>query len=75
VALLHQPPQQSVSREQASLGWMQKEAPSTHLLLVHNPEQHRDVPPSAEGAPLSVHGFPAVRQVVVSGTHFPPAQF
>jgi len=46
------------------------------LLLVHNPEQHRDgVPPSAAGAPLAVHGLPAVRQVVVSGTHFPPAQF
>jgi hypothetical protein len=80
VALLHQPPQQSVSREQASPGWMQKDAPSTHLLLVHKPEQQREddppsAPPSAPGAPPALQGLPAVRQAVLSGAHLPALQF
>jgi hypothetical protein len=74
-ALAHHPPQQSVSREQASPGWMQNDAPSTHLLFAHSPEQQRAPAPPSPGAPLAVHGLPAVRQAVLSGTHFWPVQF
>jgi hypothetical protein len=59
---------------------MQKEAPSTHLLLVHKPEQQREddppsAPPSAPDAPPALQGLPAVRQAVLSGTHLPELQF
>jgi hypothetical protein len=74
-ALLHQPPQQSVSREHASPGWMQNEEPSKHLLFVHNPEQQRDAAPPSPGAPLALQGFPAVRHAVLSGAHLPALQF
>jgi hypothetical protein len=59
------PPQQSVSREQASPGWMQKEEPSTHLPFEQRPEQQ---PPEVEpSGPLpAVQGFPAERQLVLS---------
>jgi len=68
-AFEQKPPQQSRSRAQTSPGWMQNEAPSTHLPPEQSPEQH---PP----APLSgaVHGLPAVRQAVLSGWHLPPVQ-
>jgi hypothetical protein len=63
------PPQQSRSRAQTSPGWMQNEAPRTHLPPVQSPEQH---PPPA---PLVVsQGLPAVEQVVLSGWHVPPVQ-
>jgi hypothetical protein len=74
-ALLHQPPQQSVSREQASPGWMQNDEPSTHLPLVHNPEQHIGVALPSVGVPLVVQGLPAVRQAVLRGTHLLAVQF
>lgn len=68
-ALEQRPPQQSPSRTQMSPGWMQNEDPSTHLPFEQRPEQH---PPAG---PLVVEqGFPAVRQVVLSGWHVPPLQ-
>jgi len=55
---------------------MQNDEPSTHLSFTHSPEQQSaDPPPSPAGAPLAVQGLPAVRQVVLRGAHFPPAQF
>ena len=71
-ALLHQPPQQSVSREQASPGWMQNDEPSTHLPPVHSPEQHCD---ATLPSPPVVQGLPAVRQAVLRGTHLLAVQF
>jgi hypothetical protein len=63
------PPQQSRSRAQTSPGWMQNDAPRTHLPPEQRPEQHPPAPPS-----VAVQGLPAVRQVVLSGWHLPPVQ-
>jgi hypothetical protein len=63
------PPQQSRSRAQTSPGWMQNDAPSTHLPAVQSPEQHPPAPPS-----VGLHGLPAVRQVALSGWQVPPVQ-
>jgi hypothetical protein len=68
-AFEQKPPQQSRSRAQTSPGWMQNEAPSTHLPAVQSPEQHPPAPPS-----VVEHGLPAVRQVVLSGWQVPPVQ-
>jgi hypothetical protein len=68
-AFEQKPPQQSRSRAQTSPGWMQKDAPSTHLPPEQSPEQH---PPPA--ALLVSQGLPAVKQVVLSGWHLPPVQ-
>jgi hypothetical protein len=65
----HHPLQQSVSRAQTSPGWMHQEDPSTHLPLLHRPEQHVVAPPS-----VAPHGLPAVAHVVLSGLHVPPLQ-
>src|SRR5687768_5804950 len=59
------PLQQSPGRTQASLVWMQNEAPSTHWPLLQSLEQHSVWP---------VHPLPAVLQAVVSGWQVPPAQ-
>ena len=64
-AIEQKPPQQSVLRAQTSPGWMQNEAPSTHLPPVQRPEQQ---------SPAPLQGLPAVAQVVLSGTHVPPVQ-
>jgi hypothetical protein len=48
---------------------MQNEAPSTHLPPEQRPEQQPPAPPS-----VVEQGFPAVRQVVLSGWHLPPVQ-
>jgi hypothetical protein len=48
---------------------MQKDAPRTHFPPEQSPEQHPPAPPS-----VAVQGFPAVRQVVLSGWHLPPVQ-
>jgi hypothetical protein len=51
---------------------MQNEAPSAHLPPVQRPEQQ---PPAIPPSPaVAVQGLPAVRQVVLSGTHVPPVQ-
>jgi hypothetical protein len=68
-AFEQKPPQQSRSRAQTSPGWMQNEAPSTHLPPAQSPEQHPPAPPS-----VTVQGLPAVRQVVLSGWHLPAVQ-
>ena len=68
-AFEQKPPQQSRSRAQTSPGWMQNDAPRTHFPPEQRPEQHPPAPPS-----VAVHGFPAVRQVVLSGWHLPPVQ-
>jgi hypothetical protein len=68
-ARLQNPLQQSASRPQTSPGWMHHEEPSTHLPLVHRPEQQL-LPPSAP----TPQGFPAVAQAVLSGWHVPLAQ-
>jgi hypothetical protein len=68
-AFEQKPPQQSRSRAQTSPGWMQNEAPSTHLPPEQRPEQQPPAPPS-----VVVQGLPAVRQVVLSGWHLPPVQ-
>jgi len=73
--LAHHPPQQSVSREQASPGWMQNDAPSTHLLFAHSPEQQREPALPSVDPPLASHGLPAVRHALLSGTHLLLAQF
>lgn len=61
LAFAQAPPQQSVSRAQASPGWMQKDEPRTHLPAEHSPEQQPPAPPS-----VAVHGLPAVLQAVFS---------
>jgi hypothetical protein len=48
---------------------MQNEDPSTHLPPLHRPEQQPPTPPSD-----GVHGFPAVRQALLSGWHLLPVQ-
>jgi hypothetical protein len=68
-AFEQKPPQQSRSRAQTSPGWMQKEAPSTHLPPEQSPEQHPPAPPS-----VAEQGLPAVEQVVLSGWQVPPVQ-
>jgi hypothetical protein len=75
-AFAHQPPQQSVSREQASPGWIQKDAPSAHLPFEHRPEQHSvgAAPSAAVPMPLLVQGLPAVRQAAFSGWQCAPLQ-
>src|SRR6185503_14675308 len=64
------PPQQSRSRTQMSPGWMQNEEPSAQVPPLQRPEQQPPAPPSV----AVVQGLPAVRQVVLSGWHFPLAQ-
>jgi hypothetical protein len=71
VCFEHQPPQQSVSREQASPGWMQNDEPSTQWPLLHRPEQHVF---AADPSPDGAQGFPAVMHAVVRGWHFAPLQ-
>ena len=68
-AFEQKPPQQSRSRAQTSPGWMQNDAPSTHLPPEQSPEQQPPAPPS-----VAVQGLPAVRQVVLSGWHLLPVQ-
>ena len=68
-AFEQKPPQQSRSRAQTSPGWMQNDAPSTHLPPEQSPEQHPPAPPS-----VAEHGLPAVEQVVLSGWQVPPVQ-
>lgn len=65
LALAHAPPQQSVSRAQTSPGWMQNEAPSTHVPPVQSPEQQ---------SAAALHGLPAVLQLAFSAPHVPPLQ-
>jgi CRISPR/Cas system-associated endoribonuclease Cas2 len=48
---------------------MQNEEPSAHVPFLQRPEQQPPAPPSG-----AVHGLPAVRQVLLSGWHFPPVQ-
>jgi hypothetical protein len=48
---------------------MQNDDPSAHVPFLHRPEQHPPAPPLG-----AVQGLPAVRQVVLSGWHFPPVQ-
>jgi hypothetical protein len=51
---------------------MQNDAPSAHLPPEQSPEQQ---PPAIPPSPaVTVQGLPAVRQVVLSGTHVPPVQ-
>jgi hypothetical protein len=74
-ALAHQPPQQSASREQASPGWIQNDAPSTQLPFEQRPEQQAVVAaPSAAADVPATQGFPAVRQAVLSAWQCPPEQ-
>ena len=63
--IAHEPPQQSVSRAQASPGWMQNEAPSAQVPPAHRPEQQSLAP---------LHGFPAVLQMAFSAWQVPPEQ-
>jgi hypothetical protein len=69
-AFEQKPPQQSRSRAQTSPGWMQNEAPSTHLPPEQSPEQQ---PPATPPSPV-VQGLPAVLQLVLSGWQVPPLQ-
>jgi hypothetical protein len=48
---------------------MQNDEPSTHLPLVHRPEQQLvgAAPSTGVDVPLAVQGLPAVRHAVVSG--------
>ena len=48
---------------------MQNDDPSAHVPFLHRPEQQPPAPPA-----VAVQGLPAVRQVVLSGWHFPPVQ-
>jgi hypothetical protein len=64
-AIAQEPPQQSVSRAQASPGWMQNEEPSAQVPPEQRPEQQ---------PLLAVHGLPAVLQVALSAAHLPPLQ-
>jgi hypothetical protein len=48
---------------------MQNDEPSAHVPFLQRPEQQPPEPPA-----VVVHGLPAVRQVVLSGWHFPPVQ-
>jgi hypothetical protein len=48
---------------------MQKDEPSAHVPFLQRPEQQPPAPPA-----VAVQGLPAVRQVVLSGWHFPPVQ-
>ena len=48
---------------------MQKDDPRAHVPFLQRPEQQPPAPPAG-----AVQGFPAVRQVVLSGWHFPPVQ-
>jgi hypothetical protein len=53
---------------------MQNDDASTHLPFVHSPEQQVvGAAPSAD-VELAVQGFPAVRQVALSGWQCPPVQ-
>jgi hypothetical protein len=62
-AFEQKPPQQSRSRAQTSPGWMQNDAPSTHLPPEQSPEQQ----PPVASVLVGVQGLPAVLQVVFSG--------
>ena len=48
---------------------MQNDEPSAHVPFLQRPEQQPPAPPA-----VAVQGLPAVRQVVLSGWHFPPVQ-
>jgi hypothetical protein len=68
-AFEQRPPQQSRSRTQTSPGWMQNDDPSAHVPFLQSPEQQPPALPAVDE-----QGLPAVRQVVLSGWHLPPAQ-
>ena len=61
-AIVHLPPQQSRSLEQASPFWVQNEAAAPHRPFWQRPEQHSPFPP---------HGLPEVLQVALSGVQVP----
>ena len=49
---------------------MQNDDPRAHVPFLQRPEQQPPAPPPS----VAVQGLPAVRQVVLSGWHFPPVQ-
>jgi len=65
LALAHEPPQQSVSRAQASPGWMQKDDPSAQVPPEQSPEQQ---------SPAALQGLPAVLQAAFRAWQVPPLQ-
>jgi hypothetical protein len=71
-AIAQEPPQQSLSRAQASPGWMQKEDPSAQVPFEQRPEQQPPAePPSVD---VTEQGLPAVLQLALSAWQVPPLQ-
>jgi hypothetical protein len=66
-AMLHRPPQHSVSCAHASPFWVQYDDGPHVPFELHRPEQHAAAP-----VPPAVHVLPLVKHVVLSGVHLPP---